>query len=40
MAKVLCCSIDADGNIVGTFDKKLNLNTLLCDVEFPDGAIK
>ena len=40
MAKVLCRSIDADGNIVRTFDDNPNLNTLVYDVEFPDGAVK
>ena len=40
MAKVLRCSIDPDGNIIGTFDENPNLNTLIYDVKFPDGAFK
>ena len=40
MAKVWRCSIDADGNISGTFDENPNLNTLIYDVHFPDGAVK
>ena len=40
MATVLRCSIDADGNIIGTFDTNPNLNTLIYDVKFPDGAVK
>jgi hypothetical protein len=40
MANVLHRSIDADGNIVGTCDENLNLNTLLYDVEFPDRAVE
>ena len=40
MAKVLRRSIDADGNIIGTFDENQNLNTLIYDVNFPDGAVK
>ena len=31
---------DADGNIVGTYDDNPILNTIVYDVEFPDGAVK
>jgi hypothetical protein len=40
MAKVLRRSIDTDGNTVGTFNDHPNQNTLIYDVEFPDGAVK
>ena len=39
-AKVLRRSRDADGSIVGTYDKNPILNTIVYDVEFPDGAVK
>ena len=40
MAKVLRRSVDEEGNLVGTFSDTPALNTLLYDVEFPDGAVK
>ena len=40
MAKVMQCSIDAGGNIIGMFDENPNLNTLIYDVGFPDGTVK
>ena len=40
MAKVLRRSIDTDGNTICTFDENPNLNTLIYDIEFPDGAVK
>ena len=40
MAKVLRRSVDEEGNLVGTFSDTSDLNTLLYDVEFPDGAVK
>ena len=40
MANVLCCSIDTGGNISGTVDEDMNLNTLTYNVEFLNGAVK
>lgn len=40
MAKVKGNSNDADGNIIGNYNDNLFLNTMVYDVEFPDGAIK
>ena len=40
MSKVICRSNNSNGNIVGTFDKNLVLNSLVCGVEFLDGAVK
>ena len=40
MAKVLRRAVDEDGNLIGIFDEVPALNTLLYDVEFPNGAIK
>ena len=40
MAKVIRRSIGPDGKIVGAFDENPILNTLVYDVEFPDGAVK
>ena len=39
MAKVIRCSIDINGNIIGDL-KTPSLNSLVYDVEFPDGAVK
>ena len=39
-AKVKGRSKDSDGNIVGTYDNNPLLNSMLYDVEFPDGAVK
>jgi hypothetical protein len=40
MAKVVRRSIDENGKIVGSFNENPALNTLVYEVEFPDGAIK
>ncbi len=39
-AKVIGRSKDADGNIVGTYHDDPMLNSLVYDVEFPDGQVK
>ena len=39
-AKVIRWSVDADGQVIGSFNENPLLNTLVYDVEFPDGAIK
>ena len=39
-SKVICCTINSNGNIIGIFDENPVLNSLVYDVEFPDGAIK
>ena len=39
MAKVVRRTIDNNGNIIGTFDTKQLLNSLVYDVEFPDGDV-
>ena len=39
MAKVLRQTLDIDGNLVGTFDKKSNLNSLVYGLEFLNGGI-
>ena len=39
-AKVIGRSRDKNGNIVGTYDNNPMLNTVIYDVEFPDGAVK
>ena len=40
LAKVIRRSIDSDGRITGTFNENSSLNSLVYDVEFPDGAVK
>ena len=40
IAKVICRTIDNNGNIIGTFDENPVLNSLVYDVEFPDGTVK
>ena len=40
MSKVVCRSIDRDGNIIGDLDKTPSLYSLVYDVEFPDGTVK
>ena len=40
MAKVLRRSLDEDGNLVGNFNQNPLLNSMVYDVEFPDGAIR
>ena len=39
-AKVIGQSKDEDGNIVGTYDDNPYANTMVHDVEFPDGEVK
>ena len=39
-AKVIGRSKDADGNVIGVYDANPMLNTMLYDVEFPDGEIR
>ena len=39
-AKVIGRSKDADGNIIGNYNDNPFLNTMIYDVEFPDGTIK
>ena len=38
MARVIRRSLDSDGNVIGNLHG--NLNSLVYDVEFPDGAVK
>ena len=38
VAKVALRILDEDGNLVGTYYDNPMLNTLMYDVEFPDGA--
>ena len=40
MAKVIRRSIDSDGFVLGEFDENPILNSLVYDVEFPDGVVK
>ena len=40
MVKVICRTIDSNGNIIGTFDENPVLKSLVYDVEFPDGYVK
>ena len=40
MAKVIMRAVDENGQLIGSFDEVPALNTLLYDVEFPDGALK
>ena len=40
MAKVVRRALDENGNTIGTFDSNPVLNTLVYDVEFPDGSVK
>ena len=40
MAKVRGVAVDADGNKVGTFHENPMLNTVIYDVEFPDGMVR
>ena len=39
-AKVKGLTKDVNGDIIGTLDDNLLLNSILYDVEFPDGAVK
>ena len=38
-AKFIIRTIYSNGNIIETFDEKPVLNSLVYDVEFPDGAV-
>ena len=40
MAKVLRKSVDENGKVIGAHNKNTLLNTLVYDVEFPDGDVK
>ena len=40
MAKVISRSKDADGSIIGRYDDNPFLNTMVYDVQFPDGVVK
>ena len=40
MAKVVGRSKDAEGNVIGTYNDNPFANTMVYDVEFPDGVIK
>ena len=40
MAKVVRRALDDNGDTIGTFDKNPILNTLVYDVEFPDGSVR
>ena len=40
LCKVLRRSVDKDGKTTGIYDKDPSLNTMIYDVEFPDGAVK
>lgn len=39
-ARVVGRHKDSDGNVVGTFNENPILNTIVYDVEFPDGAVR
>jgi hypothetical protein len=38
VARVVCCGVDNEGRLIGTFNKNPLLNTLLYECEFGDGA--
>jgi len=40
MAKVIRRAVDDDGQLIGTFDENPVLNSMLYDVQFPDGVVK
>ena len=40
MAKVVRRAIDSDGLVIGEFNENPILNSLVYDVEYPDGAVK
>ena len=40
LAKVLCQSVDKNGKVIGNHNKNLLFNTLVYDVDFPDGSVK
>ena len=37
---VLQRTIGPDGKVTGTYDSNPYLNSIICDVEFPDGEVK
>ena len=37
-AKVICHLSDENGNIIGDYNEKVNLNTIMYEVEFLDGT--
>ena len=39
-AKVICCTLDENGNVMGKHSDNQILNTLMYDVESPDGKIR
>ena len=40
LAKVVRRAVDKDGRLIGSFDKNPMLNTLVYEVQFPDGTLK
>ena len=40
LAKVIRSNVDSDGKFIGDYNNIPTLNTILYDVQFPDGAIK
>ena len=40
LAKVIKSSVDSDGKVIGNYNELPLLNTVLYDVQFPDGSIK
>eukprot|EP00957_Ditylum_brightwellii_P170937 13010907-Ditylum_brightwellii.AAC.1 len=40
LCKVLRKSVDAEGNSTGIYDDDPSLNTIIYDLEFPDGHIE
>ena len=40
LAKVIKRSVDSDGKVIGNYNELPVLNTMLYDVQFPDGSIK
>ena len=40
LAKVIRRNVDSGGKVLGYYNNNLMLNAILCDIQFPDGAIK
>ena len=40
LAKVIKRSVNSDGKVIGNYNELPVLNTMLYDVQFPDGSIK
>ena len=40
LSKVIKMSVDSDGKVIGNYNELPVLNTMLYDVQFPDGSIK